>query len=209
MISIVITTYGDPAWRELAWSRAYPSAIEQEASELSLQVVVHHSELATIGPARNEAAQEATGEWLIFLDADDELEPGYVQAMLYAAASHGGQVLFQPAVRYLRKGGGMTRPLVIPARNLRQDNFLVIGTMLRRQQFHEVGGFNDYHHGFEDWSLWAKCWLAGASVVPVPQAVYRAHHNPQSKHRQLWRDRRAQVEMHTRVARELFGEGAR
>lgn len=206
MISIVITTYGDEAWRELAWSRAYPSAVEQGTEE-TVEVVVHHSQLPTIGPARNEAATQATREWLIFLDADDELEPGYVAAMLQAMSE--GKFLYQPAVRYLRKGGGMTRPIIIPDRNLRNDNYLVIGTMLSRAQFDEVGGFNDYHHGFEDWSLWAKCWLAGAQVVPVPKAVYRAHHNPQSKHRLLWRDRRAQVEQHVRISRELFGEGAR
>lgn len=205
MISIVITTYGEEAWRELAWSRAYPSTVEQGAEE----VLVHHSTQPTIGPARNEAAMKAKGEWLIFLDADDELQPGYVAAMRSAAALNQGQVLLQPAVLYLRKGRPVGRPMIIPDRNLRKDNYLVIGTMLRREQFVEVGGFNDYNHGFEDWSLWAKCWKAGARVVPVPEAVYRAHHNPQSKHRMLWRDRRSQVEMHTRVAQELFGEGAR
>lgn len=205
MISIVITSYGEETWRSLAWERAYPSAIAQDNGTEKFEVIVHHSELETIGPARNEAAAKAEGKWLIFLDADDELEPRYVHEMSIAAAKTSGDVLMQPAVRYLRKGGRSgTRPVIIPDRNLRHDNYLVIGTMLRRELFQRVEGFNDYHHGFEDWSLWAKCWKLGAQVVPVPRAIYCAHYNPQSKHRLLWRDRREQVKLHERIEKELF-----
>ena len=202
MITIVITTYGEESWRSLAWERAYPSTVEQGAE----QVIVHHSELATIGPARNAAALEAEGEWLIFLDADDELEPGYVEAMREIADRRRDLVLLQPAVRYVRPGRPKPQPLLIPDRNLRKDNYLVIGTMLRRSQFERVGGFSDYHHGFEDWSLWVKCWLEGAKVVGVPGAVYRAHYNHTSKHRQLWRNRREQAVWHARIEQELFGD---
>lgn len=206
MISIVVTSYGEDEWRSLAWERAYPSAIAQDSGTELFEVIMHHSELPTIGPARNEAASKAEGEWLIFLDADDELEPYYVHEMSVVAEKNEGDVLLQPAVRYLRKGGRSgSKPVIIPDRNLRKDNYLVIGTMLRRELFERVGGFNDYHHGFEDWSLWAKCWKLGAQVVPVPRAVYCAHWNPDSKHRALWRDRRAQVKEHLRIEQELFG----
>jgi len=201
VIAIVITSYGEPSWRSLAWERAYPSTIEQGAE----QVIVHHSTLETIGPARNEAAAQAEEQWLIFLDADDELAPGYVEAMRRALRREAGKVLFQPAVLYLRQGRPPPKPIVIADRNLRKDNYLVIGTMVNRRQFHQVGGFSDYHHGFEDWSLWVKCWQDGARIVPVPEAVYRAHYNHHSKHRLLWRDRKAQAVWHQRIEQELFG----
>jgi glycosyltransferase involved in cell wall biosynthesis len=203
MISIVITTYGGDHWRDIAWSRAYPSTQEQGAFE----VIVHHAPALQIGPARNEAARQTSGEWLLFLDADDELQPGYVQAMIGAIClpERPEPALLQPAVSYVRKGRAAP-PLLMPARDLRQDNYLVIGTVLRRKLFFDVGGFNDYVHGFEDWSLWAKCWQAGAQVFPVPQAVYLAHFNPQSKHRQLWRNRQLQAEAHYRIQAELFPE---
>lgn len=201
MISVVITTYGDTLWRDMAWSRAYPSTQEQGAYE----VIVHHEPDLQIGPARNRAAAKATGEWLCFLDADDELEDEYVAEMTNAICSmeRPEPALLQPAVRYVRKGRAPA-PVLLPIKDLSVDNFLVIGTVLRRKLFQDVGGFNDYPHGFEDWSLWAKCWKAGAAVWPVPNAIYRAHINPQSKHRQMWRDRRVQVETHLRVQAELF-----
>jgi len=205
-ITIVITTYGTDDWRELAWSRAYPSTVDQDAHE----VIVHHEPDLPIGPARNAAALLASGDHLVFLDADDELEPGYVEAMR-KAQGFGLPVVYQPSVRYVRKGR-VPAPVMIPEKDLRTDNFLVIGTMVPSWLFHEVGGFNDYPHGFEDWSLWAKCFSYcsarnGMAIQQVPDAVYRAHINPQSKHRQMWRNRREQVAMHLRIQRELFPEG--
>ena len=46
-----------------------------------------------------------------------------------------------------------------------------------------------------------------ATVVPVPRAIYNAYINPQSKHRQMWRNRREQVATHLRVQAELFPGG--
>ena len=204
-MSVIITTYGDQAWLDLAWSRAWPSAQDQGAYE----VIVHHDDGQSIGPARNNAAAKATGEWLCFLDADDELEHEYIRAMTDAICSplRPEPALLQPAVRYLRKGR-MQDPILIPFKDLRTDNFLVIGTVVRRRLFEQVGGFGDYPHGFEDWSCWAKCWKAGAQIFPVPHAIYNAHINPHSKHREMWRDRRTQVATHLRVQKELFPETA-
>lgn len=203
MISIVITTYGGDHWREIASERAIPSAKEQDAYE----IIVHHEPRMEIGPARNRAAEKATGEWLLFLDADDELDQNYVRAMTDAICHYERPepALLQPAVCYYRKGRpGQT--FLIPEKDLRVDNYLVIGTVLRRRLFLDVGGFNNYPHGFEDWSLWAKCWKAGARVYPVPKAIYKAHINPQSVHRVAWRDRKWQVETHMRIQSELFPE---
>jgi len=203
LISIVITTYGGDHWREIALQRAIPSAQQQSAYE----VIVHHDPGNEIGPARNRAAERATGEWLLFLDADDELHHEYCSVMVNAICSdkRPEPVLLQPAVCYYRKG----RPgpvYLIPEKDLRVDNYLVVGTVLRRELFRQVGGFGNYPHGFEDWSLWAKCWKAGARVFPVSEAIYHAHINPQSAHRAMWRDRKWQVETHLRVQAELFPE---
>lgn len=202
-VSIVITTYGTDEWRELAWSRAYPSTVDQGAHE----VIVHHEPDLPIGPARNAAGLLATGDYLCHLDADDELAPGYIATMEQAIseAREPSKTLFYPAVRYMRKN----RPapdLVRPITNLKHDNFLVVGTVVDRQLFQSVGGFGNYGHGYEDWAAWAKCWKAGARIVPVPQAVYVAYINPQSEHRKRWRNRKEQVAEHMRVQKELFPE---
>lgn len=195
---MLIATYGDQSWQEMAWERARPSAADQGAYE----IISHYERNATIAASRNGAARQAAGDWLCFLDADDELAPGYLDAM--AAAYRGNdRVLLTPAVRHVKKGRPAAPFFFDRGISLRQDNWLVVGTLVHRDLFFEVGGFGDYPHGFEDWSLWSKCFRVGAEIVKVPDAVYVYHHNPQSKHKQGWRDRKWQVETHQRVVREL------
>jgi glycosyltransferase involved in cell wall biosynthesis len=171
-------------------------------------VIVHHEPDMRIGPARNAAALLASGDYLVFLDADDELAPGYLDAMRSAADTQERPwaCLFYPSVRYLING--RARPnLLRPVGDIRHDNFMVIGTLVHRALFMSVGGFSDYDHGFEDWSLWAKCVRAGAAIQPVGDAVYVAYINRSSKHRTFWRNRREQVAEHLRIQAELFPEG--
>jgi glycosyltransferase involved in cell wall biosynthesis len=203
-VSIVISTYGEERWKELAMTRAYPSALDQGAHE----IVVGHDTNATIAQVRNALAEKTEGTWLCFLDADDELGDGYLDAMGRKEWSQNRdrEVIFTPAVSYVRKGRPAPPKFNDRGISLRDDNWLVVGSLIRRSFFFSLGGFSDYPHGFEDWSLWAKAWKAGARIVKVPGAVYYAHVNPRSKHRQGWRDRRWQVETHNRVRAELFPE---
>lgn len=203
-VSICIATYGDEGWRELAWTRAMPSCECQGA----LEVEIFHDPDGNIASVRNEVARTARGDWLLFLDADDEIAPGYLDAMkrAYEQDREDGPLLLTPAVSYVRKGRAAPPQFNDRGIALSQDNWLVVGTLIEAHVFTAVGGFSDYPHGFEDWSLWAKAWRAGAKIVKVPEAVYICHVNPQSKHKQGWRDRKWQVATHNRVRAELFPE---
>jgi GT2 family glycosyltransferase len=203
LVSVVIATYGDIEWLHLARDRAYPSVLIQDECE----VVMHHEPDGTRATSLNNGAARTTGEWLLWLDADDEFAPGDVGAMRRALEQNPGdgnrKVLFTPAVQQIRKGRPGDPVFFDRGISLRDDNWLVIGTMIHRDLFTEVGGFPDYPHGFEDFALWSKCYRAGASVVKVPDAVYRYFHNPQSAHKKGWRDRKWQVATHQRVVAEL------
>jgi glycosyltransferase involved in cell wall biosynthesis len=199
-ITVVIATYGDSAWMDMAYERARLSADPQGAQE----IILMHDPVGTRASSLNHAAAKAQDGWLVFLDADDELAPGYVGAMRRALEQHpDGRVLFTPAVQQIRKGRPGDPIFFDRGISLRDDNWLVIGTMIHRDLFWSVGGFDDYPHGFEDWALWSKCYRVGARVVKVKDAVYRYWHNPQSAHKQMWRDRRQQVATHVRIKAEL------
>ena len=205
LISVIIATYGDRWWEQLALERAFPSAHDQGAHE----IIVGHDDRLAIGPVRNILAEKASGDWLCFLDADDELAPGYLGAMERALEQEEGAsprttaLLLTPAVSYVRKNRAALPKFNDRGIPLSQDNWLVLGTLISRDLFMRIGGFSDYPHGFEDFSLWNKAWQMGAKIVKVPDAVYRAYVNPHSKHRLGWRNRQWQVATHERVVREL------
>lgn len=200
-VSVIVATYGDPKWHELAKERAIPSIMQPGVTEF----FYYHFNDGGIAAARNVNAKAATGEWLLFVDADDEIAPGYIGAMTAAVEreANATRLLFTPAVQVIRSGRTPGPPTFFRQVPLRDANWLVVGTLIHRDLFWEVGGFPDYPHGLEDWALWSKCARVGATVVKVPGAVYRYHANPDSEHRKLWRQKGRQRDIHRRVAAEL------
>lgn len=193
-VTVVVATFGGDEWVDLARSRAIPSA---EA----LGVPVIHSHGDTLSEARNAGLDLVATEWVCHLDADDELEPGYFDAMALSAAD-----VRAPAVRYV--GWTANRPARMPkvsghthncvAECLVDGNWLVIGSVARTQLLRDVGGHLEFDWS-EDWSLWLRCHLAGASFEAVPRAVYRAHVRRDSRNRSASPEKRHQV--HHQIAR--------
>ena len=169
-VTVVVGTFGGPDWVQLAYQRAIPSAER-------LGVAVEHRHAGSLASARNQGAALARTEWLCFLDADDELAPGYIEAMEKASGDLRG-----PAVSYVRRGRGAA-PRLWPECDLRDGNFLVIGTLVRKAMFEAVGGFKDWPM-YEDWCLFQRCVKAGATVELVPGAVYIAHVRQDSRNRE-------------------------
>lgn len=172
-IGVVVATFGDEArWGPLA-DRALRSVARQTV--VPDNVVRVHAD--TLMDARNDGAELAGTDQLVFLDADDELDPGYVGAMrtAYLAAlcrSDHRTFLLQPATLDVTDGVEAPAPVLLPQRPLLEANFMVIGTMVSTELFFEVGAFRDWPL-YEDWDLWIRCWLAGAGLAQVPGAVYR------------------------------------
>jgi glycosyltransferase involved in cell wall biosynthesis len=177
-VTVVVATYGDDEWGQLAHERAVPSA-----RALGVPHIHHHDrDLMT---ARNAALDWVDTEWVVYLDADDELEAGYFDAM-----ASGTAVLRVPRVRYVtpRRTPMPITPRVAGHRHdctgecLPFGNFMVIGTLAPVRLIREVGGFRDFDL-YEDWDLWVRCWKAGATIESVPSAIYRAHVRADSRNR--------------------------
>lgn len=165
-VTIIIPTFGDhDRWLPLA-RRAAASAIAQTVPPA--RVIVSMTE--TLAMARNGPAEWARSEWLCFLDADDELDVRYVEAMLA-----GDGDVRQPATLGISAQGVQdAAPMVIPSKPFMYGNYIVIGAFVRTELFFDVGGFRELP-AYEDWDLWIRCWLAGAQFGVVPDAIYRVH----------------------------------
>lgn len=202
-VSIIVATFGEPWWNELAHTRAAPSAFAQEVSdEVEVDVVIVHGE--SLAHARNFGAEQAGGDWLVFLDADDRLDAHYVSAMTDAVhlQDDPARLLYVPAVAY-----GANRPRVLPMpgdgdvmQRIMVGNWMVIGTMVHRTQFWAAGGFGD-EPAWEDWSLWMRTMLNGARPVIVPGAVYRATVSPDGRNSTVANPRRLQTQIRERNLR--------
>jgi hypothetical protein len=77
---------------------------------------------------------------------------------------------------------GHTHTHACAAGCLTEGNWLVIGALARAELLRQIGGWRDWPV-YEDWDLWLRCHLAGASIEAIPAAVYRAHVRPDSRNR--------------------------
>lgn len=193
-VTVVVATFGDPEWVDLAKKRAIPSA-------KALGVPVVHAHGDTLSEARNAGLDEVTTEWVCHLDADDELEPGYFEAI----ATSGADVR-APAVRYINRNviNHPKMPRVAGHGHdctgdcLTEGNWLVIGSVARTQLLRDVGGHLEFDWS-EDWSLWLRCHLAGATIEAVPTAIYRAYVRRDSRNRGA--DHATRMRVHHEIAR--------
>lgn len=182
-IAVCVGTFGDRSqWEPLVHQRALASVDRQTMQPC--RFAHHHAN--SLHDARNSAARGserhlvADAEWLCFLDADDELDDGYIAAMHTAARDLEGDWLLQPATLGVHPDGREEPPALIPPKHLLDGNYLVISTLIRRNQFDRLGGFADWPI-YEDWDLWLRAWLDGAQTMPVPDAVLRIHVNPNGR----------------------------
>jgi glycosyltransferase involved in cell wall biosynthesis len=169
-VDVVVATYGNElVWRALA-DRAIFSA-ENQTRRPDAIYYAHDGIGTDLSAARNEAARDSSADWLIFLDADDELDVGYIAAMLDVDGD-----LRWPSTLGVVNGVEDDYPVLLqPKGHILVGNHMVIGTMVRRDLFETVGGFRTGLPVLEDWDLWIRCLIAGAVAQPCPDAIYRVH----------------------------------
>lgn len=173
-VSVLVCTFGADRWRRAAM-RAMRSAQQQGAHEV---LAFHGDAGLELHEVRNGAARAASGDWLCFLDADDQLAPGYVLAMKLEGLA--GPGVLYPAVQYVYEDGREAAPAMLGSkRRLIDLNRAVVGSLVPRDLFLEVGGFGP-EPIYEDWDLWLRC-SQHVALRPVPDAVYRVFMRSRSR----------------------------
>ncbi|OAF16149.1 glycosyltransferase [Bradyrhizobium neotropicale] len=141
-----------------------------------------------VSAARNFGAQNATGDWLVFLDADDRLRPGAVATLLAAARGAPRAVLVYGDYNTIDSEGrqigrrellkGRRKPSGDVLERLASGNFIVNGgiVLTRTEAFRAVGGFDVSLRYCEDWHCWCRLAAIGEfEFVPRLLLDYRLH----------------------------------
>jgi glycosyltransferase involved in cell wall biosynthesis len=133
-----------------------------------------------LAATRNAAAAIATTEWIIYLDADDWLDLGFVErGEPWLDARPGLDVLTTDMI-IVRDGRS---PFVSQARvpaswhELTRKNTVVQTSFIRRSMVDALSGYDPGLEPYEDWDFWIRALKAGFSIGRLPGAhVYRREH---------------------------------
>jgi glycosyltransferase involved in cell wall biosynthesis len=149
--------------------------------------VFRHPANRGLSAARNTALAAAGGEWVAYLDCDDEFYPDHL-ARVWDGRGRGDVLVFRYDLVDERPGGGGRVTTYDPEAHLGAlvaDTLAVpLGVTHRRALTDRVGGFDEslgrYHGVSEDADLWRRFARAGAVFAFVACQSGRYHVRPDS-----------------------------
>jgi heptosyltransferase-3 len=199
-VDIVITSYNYASYLgeaiASALAQTYPcrvTVIDDGSTDDSLGVARRYPVRVIaqanqgLAAARNTVLREAAGAYVMFLDADDVLEPTYVErclAALQAAPPHVAYAYTQMRLFGAETGIFASRPF--DRRALPRGNFVNAAALMRRDVLMRAGGYDpSWRVGHEDYELYMRLLSLGYEgvFVPAPLLHYRRHANSRNTHR--------------------------
>lgn len=204
LVSVIIPVYNAQEYvaeaLESVFNQTYKNieiiVVNDGSSDNSLSVLQQYEERITlldiknrgVSYARNYAVKHSAGQWLAFLDADDEWLPAKLSSQLesigecswsYCNAFYFGRNLLGKEKRSdltTQYEGDVFDKLIL-------ENFITTSTVLiEKQLFVELCGFDSTMKSLEDWKLWllvAK--QHKLAYVNTPLAKYRVHSGSTSR----------------------------
>ena len=152
------------------------------------QIKLFHQKNSGSAAARNFGVEQASGNWIAFIDADDIWLPDKLKKQLDHCSDHAwshtdlyfhGDIYpkYTKTTKFTSKHSGLI------LKNLLVENS--IGTssvIIKKEIFQETGGFNTELRALQDWDLWLRI----AEKHPVcyfdePLVYYRVHSSSVSR----------------------------
>lgn len=134
---------------------------------------IFHQPNAGPAAARNRAIAEARGEYVLPLDADDTIEPTYVEKAV-SVLDDRPQVgcVYCKAMKF----GAEEGPWDLPPYRLEElvvDNVIFVTALFRKTDWKSIGGFDErLRHGVEDYDFWVKMVASGKDVVQLDEYLF-------------------------------------
>ncbi|WP_268035814.1 glycosyltransferase family 2 protein [Algoriphagus sp. PAP.12] len=131
-----------------------------------------------LSAARNTGMKIAKGEFLLFLDADDWLEPNCLKSYAHVIQSNLEIKLFRCGYAYWDKHGGRRFHSHLPSYNgniypsVLTHNIGPCHSILIRRNFAELmGGFDPALKSCEDWDFWIRAGKMGVKIVSIQKVL--------------------------------------
>lgn len=136
-----------------------------------------------VAEARNSGIKAAKGEYVVCLDADDKIEPGFVQALADTLDSDPSLGIAFAALRMMNAQGELGNVSNWPSgwnydNQLGQFNQVPTCCMFRREAWARAGGFRKAYSPAEDAELWTRIGAlgyGGKQATDKPLFLYRLH----------------------------------
>ena len=121
-----------------------------------------------VGENRNYGIEKAKGRYICCLDADDTIDPTYLEKAVFHLETYGYDIV-STAINFFGEKEGQLDILAFPdLTDMVNGNHVLTCAVFRRQLWVSAGGFVDYgigkDHVAEDWDFWVRLAATGARI---------------------------------------------
>lgn len=199
-VSVIMPCYNDGAYIEEAaesvWAQTYPNveliiiddgSDDGQTAEILAKladkgaVLLHTSHLGPAG-ARNAGISAADGEYILPVDADDRIDPTYIEKAVEVMDSDDNVgVVYCHADLFGEQSG----PWKLPDYSLESmllDNIVFVTSLFRKADWLHVGGFSTVmENGMEDYDFWLSILEIGREIRQLPETLFHYRIKPVSR----------------------------
>lgn len=145
-----------------------------------------YQENAGPSTARNKGVGLTKASLIFFLDGDDLIAPDFLKLGVDYMNAHPRCTLFYAGTEYFGSIQGEFKLHYTSYRDLLVGNSIVCASIVRRDDFNRVGGFDELLRGYEDWEFFIRLLYHNDIVYknPLHLFFYRMSDNSNSVNRE-------------------------
>jgi len=174
---------------------------------------VLHSANRGLPGARNLGASNTTAPYICMLDADDKLEPTYLEKTVAMLEADTSLAFVSTWLKTFGDEAWEWTPERCDLLSLLDTNVVNGAALVRREAFLAVGGLDEsMRHGCEDWSLWLEMVARGFNGAIIHEMLFLYRRRSDSMSRVMMRDEvyfenfRTLIQKHPESYRRYVGD---
>lgn len=133
-----------------------------------------------VATARNTGVMFSSGEYLLFLDADDIIKPTYIAECIKKLQEDAEtKLVYSEAELFGAIQGKWELPEYAGFTSLLMGNMIPCIAIHRATDFFDLGGFDESLRSHEDWDLWIRMLAKGGEVYRIPESLFLYRKRPE------------------------------
>ncbi|QTA84459.1 glycosyltransferase family 2 protein [Desulfonema magnum] len=134
---------------------------------------VIHTDNKGLASARNTGIKQATGEYILPLDADDKIRPHYLKKASELLDNNPNVGVVYPYAQFFGEKDGVWEFPEFDPKRLLLHNFIVACSVYRKEIWEACGGYDpEMRIGYEDWEFWIRVMKKGWQFHLIREVMF-------------------------------------